>query len=97
MNEEALENLVRIRKLHHEAVDANEVQGLVQCPLGWRALFLRRRCFAWAVGPNEFFNGYPQNAGATGALLLRRDGRSDCGKSEPGESAAFLPRLGLVA
>jgi hypothetical protein len=30
MNEEALENLVRIRKLHHEAVDANEVQGLIQ-------------------------------------------------------------------
>ena len=30
MNEEALENLVRIHKLHHEAVDANEVQGLIQ-------------------------------------------------------------------
>jgi hypothetical protein len=30
MNKEALENLVRIHKLHHEAVDANEVQGLIQ-------------------------------------------------------------------
>lgn len=30
MNEEALENLVRIHKLHHEAVDANKVQGLIQ-------------------------------------------------------------------
>ena len=30
MNEDALENLVRIHKLHHEAVDTNEVQGLIQ-------------------------------------------------------------------
>ena len=30
MNTEALENSVRIHKLHHEAVDANEVQGLIQ-------------------------------------------------------------------
>ena len=30
MNTEALENSVRIHKLHHEAVDANEVHGLIQ-------------------------------------------------------------------
>ncbi|RBW48592.1 hypothetical protein [Marinobacter sp. F3R11] len=30
MNKEALDNLVRIHKLHHEAVDADEVQGLIQ-------------------------------------------------------------------
>jgi len=29
MNQEALENLVRIHKLHHEAADSNEVQGLI--------------------------------------------------------------------
>lgn len=30
MNQEALENLVRINKLHHEPADASEVQGLIQ-------------------------------------------------------------------
>lgn len=30
MNQEALENLVRIHKLHREAADSNEVQGLVR-------------------------------------------------------------------
>ncbi len=30
MNQEALENLVRIHKLHHEATDSNEVQGLIR-------------------------------------------------------------------
>jgi len=30
MNEEALENLVRIHKLHHEPADAGEIQGLIQ-------------------------------------------------------------------
>jgi len=30
MNKEALDNLVRIHKLHHEEVDAYEVQGLIQ-------------------------------------------------------------------
>lgn len=30
MNKEALENLVDIRKLHHEAADAREVTGLIQ-------------------------------------------------------------------
>lgn len=30
MNKEALENLVNIRKLHHEAADASEVNGLIQ-------------------------------------------------------------------
>ena len=30
MNQEALENLVRINKLHHEATDSNEVQGLIR-------------------------------------------------------------------
>lgn len=30
MNREALENLVRIHKLHHEATDSNEVQGLIR-------------------------------------------------------------------
>lgn len=30
MNQEALENLVRIHKLHHEPADSNEVQGLIQ-------------------------------------------------------------------
>lgn len=30
MNKEALENLVRIHKLHPEAADASEVQGLIQ-------------------------------------------------------------------
>lgn len=30
MNKEALENLVRIQKLHHESADASEIQGLIQ-------------------------------------------------------------------
>ncbi len=30
MNKEALENLVRIHKLHPEPADANEIQGLIQ-------------------------------------------------------------------
>lgn len=30
MNQEALENLVRIHKLHHEAADSNEVQSLIR-------------------------------------------------------------------
>ena len=30
MNQKALENLVRIHKLHHESADASEVQGLIQ-------------------------------------------------------------------
>lgn len=30
MNEEALENLVQIHKLHYESADASEVQGLIQ-------------------------------------------------------------------
>ncbi|PHQ25071.1 hypothetical protein CLH62_12010 [Marinobacter guineae] len=30
MNKEALENLVNIRKLHHEVADAREVTGLIQ-------------------------------------------------------------------
>ena len=30
MNKDALNNLVRIHKLHHEAADASEVQGLIQ-------------------------------------------------------------------
>jgi len=30
MDKEALENLARIHKLHHETADINEVQGLIQ-------------------------------------------------------------------
>lgn len=30
MNTEALENLVRVHKLHHEVTDFNEVQGLIR-------------------------------------------------------------------
>lgn len=30
MDKEALENLAQIHKLHHEAADANEIQGLIQ-------------------------------------------------------------------
>lgn len=50
MNEEALENLVRIHKLHHEAVDANEVDEALVTSLMEITEELRRAVVALTAG-----------------------------------------------